>query len=186
MRSARPRDLCARRNCSRGCVLLSAGRRVSVPPSWRAATEEDACAAHRACARSAQCVSEGFLRRGVRAERAPPARSRRGVRALGFVQGTRAVRARKTATATSGANEVSGDVAVTAFRAGTKEATRVRVRVRARVRERGRRMTKVKAQIANEIQRSKSQLPTGGHAAFEDLDLGLHWVLGLGHLSFAD
>jgi len=40
--------------------------------------------------RGAQCASEDFLRRGVRAERAPPVRSRRGVRALVFVQGARA------------------------------------------------------------------------------------------------
>ena len=40
--------------------------------------------------RGAQCASEDFLRRGVRAERAPPVRSRRGVRALVFVRGASA------------------------------------------------------------------------------------------------
>ena len=41
--------------------------------------------------RGAQCASKDFLRRGVRAERAPAVRSRCGVRALVFVQDARSL-----------------------------------------------------------------------------------------------
>jgi hypothetical protein len=51
-------------------------------------------------------------------------------------------------------------------------------------------MTKVKARITNGIQRAQSsnEPGNGGRAGgrFGISDLGFHWVLGLGHLSFAD
>jgi hypothetical protein len=51
-------------------------------------------------------------------------------------------------------------------------------------------MTKVEARITNEIQRAQSsnEPGNGGRAGGRVgiSDLGFHWVLGLGHLSFAD